>query len=116
MFMKPAKKGFIMYFDNCRRLKKLQPKWRGEVVLALGEYAERLGTGENAETYLQEQLARMPKEAAVALDFLADDARRDEGKYQSVIERRSRYKEERKSRPAAPAPAVDDDIMKYIPD
>lgn len=112
--MKKAKKGFVMYFDNCKRLKGLPPKWRGEVVLVLSEYAERLDRDEGAEAYLQEQLARMPGEAALTLGFLADDARRDEAKYQAVIERRDQYKEERKAGCEAKKPAVQNGLP-YIP-
>jgi len=45
---------------------------------------------------------------------MAGGARRDHEKYQEVERRRSKYKEERKSRPAAPAPAAEDDIWKYV--
>ena len=110
------KKGFVMYFENLRMIRDLPDHQYAAVIRVLGEYAERLSMGQEEEAYLEAEKKKLPRQVAMILEFMAGGARRDHEKYQEVEQRRSRYKEERKPRPAAPAPAVDDDIMKYIPD
>ena len=110
------KKGFVMYFENLRMIRDLPDHQYAAVIRVLGESAERLSMGQEEEAYLEAEKKKLPRQVAMILEFMAGGARRDHRKYQGTVERRSRYKEERKPRPAAPAPAVDDDIMKYIPD
>jgi len=108
------KKGFVMYFENLRMIRDLPDHHYAAVMRALGEYAERLSMGQEEEAYLEAEKAKLPRQVAMILEFMAGGARRDHEKYQEVERRRSKYKEERKSRPAAPAPAAEDDIWKYV--
>ena len=109
--------GFVMYFENCRMLRDLSDAQYAAVMRALSEYAERLAAGNGEETYLERQKAALPKETAMALEFMAGGVRRDHQKYQETIDRRSRKQPWEKGtgrREMPSGPAVEDDFSKYI--
>lgn len=82
--------GFVMYFDNCRMLRDLPDAQYAAVMRALAEYAERLADGRGEEAYLEQQKAGLPRETAMALDFVAGSIRRDHRKYQQTVDRRGK--------------------------
>jgi len=86
--MSGEKKGFVMYFDNCRKISHLPDESYAAVMRAIVEYAERLARGQEQEAFLEQRLSALPPEAAMALCFMADAARRDHESYQETIRRR----------------------------
>ena len=109
--------GFVMYFENCRMLRDFPDEQYAAVMRALSEYAERLAGGNGEEAYLARQKADLPKETAMALEFMAGSVRRDHQRYQETIDRRSRKQPLEKStgrREAVFRPAVDEDLLRYI--
>lgn len=88
--MSGEKKGFVMYFDNCRKISHLPDESYAAVMRAITEYAERLAKERDQEAFLEQRLSALPPEAAMALCFMADAARRDHESYQETIHRRSR--------------------------
>jgi len=83
-----VKKGFVVYFDNCRQLEHLPDRAYAAVWRTVTEYARRLAAGEEAEDWLTQRLASLPADAAMAARFMTDNARRDDDAYQSRIEQR----------------------------
>lgn len=100
------KKGFVMYYDNCRRLERLSDKQYAAAMKCVVAYTERLANGEDAENYLKQRLAELSAEAAMAVSFMTDDARRDHEKYLETIARRGRKK----------TGSAEDELMKYAKD
>lgn len=80
------KKGFVVYFDNCVQTAALPDATYAAVWRAVFRYAQLLAEGGDAEGFLQERLAALPAEGAMALRFLSDNARRDHGRYRSRTE------------------------------
>ena len=75
------KKGFVVYFDNCRRVNRLPDGMCAAVWRLVSTYAQYVAEGQDAETWLEEQLAALPPEAAMAAEFMTDTARRDDQRY-----------------------------------
>ena len=95
--------GFVMYFDNCRMLRDLPDGQYAAVMRGLTEYAERLAEGRGEDLYLEQQKSVLPREVAMALDFMAGSVRRDHEKYLETIARRGRKK----------TGSAEDELMKY---
>ena len=111
-----------MYFENLRMIRDLPDHHYAAVMRVLGEYAERLSVGQEEEAYLEAEKARLPRQVAMILEFMAGGARRDHEKYTEVERRRTQYKEIRKAACKAEKPAVqngqpyiDPDMQKYLP-
>lgn len=90
------KKGFVLYFENCKQLHKLPDALYAAVMRATVEYAQRLAEEDGQEEFLARQRAALPPEAAMALDFMAVSVRRDHESYQETIRRREEQREYRK--------------------
>ena len=108
------KKGFVMYFENLRMIRELPDHQYAAVVRALGEYAERLSEGQGEEAYLEAEKAKLPRQVAMILDFMAGGARRDHEKYVGVERRRSQYREGRKKQEMRSPQPPEDDVWKYV--
>ena len=103
-----------MYFENLRMIRDLPDHHYAAVMRVLGEYAERLSGGQEEEAYLEAEKARLPRQVAMILEFMAGGARRDHEKYEEVERRRAQYKEERKAGCEAKKPTVQSGLP-YIP-
>ena len=75
------KKGFVVYFDNCRRVNRLADGMCAAVWRVVTTYAGYVAEGREAESWLEEQLAALPPEAAMAAEFMTDTVRRDDRRY-----------------------------------
>ena len=82
------KKGFVVYFDNCRLLEAMSDRAYAAVWRTVTEYARRVATDEEAEDWLAQRLALLPADAAMAARFMADNVRRDDIAYCQRIEQR----------------------------
>ena len=113
------KKGFLVYFDNCRQTKELPDDQYAALWRALFEYAERLAGDGDAEAFLEEQSVAMPVLSAVTLRFIAGNIRRDHQRYQERAEElqaAQKRKAVRKEPSAGQrnAPSTDADAWKYV--
>lgn len=110
------KKGFLVYFDNCRQTEDMPDHLYAAVWRANFTYGELLARGEDAEGYLKARLSSLPKEGRMALRFMSDNARRDHERYRERTEElraAQKRNKERRDRPVAPAPDMDD-AWKYV--
>ena len=93
------KKGFVLYFDAASSLAALCAAQRGELLLALFDYAER-----TAKQSLTPETTRM------AFRFMANSIERDTKKWERQRERRSQGAAQRYARARgeaeAPAPSA----------
>ena len=94
----PVKKGFVVYFDNCRQVEHLSDRTYAAVWRTVTEYARRLAEGDGAEEWLAQHLAELPGDAAMAARFMTDNARRDDDVYRSRIEQRRAKQEQTRPR------------------
>ena len=92
------KKGFVVYFDNCRQVEHLSDRTYAAVWRTVTEYARRLAEGDGAEEWLAQHLAELPGDAAMAARFMTDNARRDDDTYRSRIEQRRAKQEQSRPR------------------
>jgi len=93
-----VKKGFVVYFDNCRQVEHLSDRTYAAVWRTVTEYARRLAEGDGAEEWLAQHLAELPGDAAMAARFMTDNARRDDDTYRSRIEQRRAKQEQSRPR------------------
>ena len=96
------KKGFLVYFDNCRLLEALPDSAYAAVWHTVTEYARRVAEEEGregtaAERWLTAHLEKLPPEAAMAVRFMAENIRRDDAAYRERIAQRRERAEQYRS-------------------
>ena len=104
------KKGFVLYFDAASSLAALCATQRGELLLALFDYAERTAKQPlSPETALVSYPA-LDEQTRMAFRFMANSIERDTKKWERQRERRSQGAAQRYARARgeaeAPAPSA----------
>lgn len=112
------KKGFVLYFDAASSLAALCAEQRGELLLALFDYAERTAKQPlSPETALASYPA-LDEQTRMAFRFMANNIERDTKKWERQRERRSQGAAQRYARARgetevpAPSAAGRNDWMK----
>lgn len=108
------KKGFVLYFDNCRRLQPLSDALYSAVMRATVEYAQRLAEEDDQEAFLERQRKTLPPEGAMALDFMAVALRRDHEKYRDTVHRREQQRERRPAKQTPDTPWGSREMQAYV--
>ena len=104
------KKGFVLYFDAASSLAALCATQRGELLLALFDYAERTAKQSlTPETALASYPA-LDEQTRMAFRFMANSIERDTKKWERQRERRARARGEAEA--PAPSAAGRNDWMK----
>ena len=109
------KKGFLVYFDNCRQTALLPDDQFALVWRAIFRYAEQVAQGREAESLLREAERGLSGEAAMALRFIASTVARDNQRYQTRTEAyRKAQSRANSSRATGSAAEMSDDAWKYV--
>ncbi len=99
------KKGFVLYFDAASSLAALCAEQRGELLLALFDYAERTAKQSlTPETALASYPA-LDEQTRMAFRFMANSIERDTRKWERQRERRSQGAAQRYARARGEAEA-----------
>ena len=104
------KKGFLVYFDNCKQTAVLPDDQYAAVWRTLFAYAEQLAKGEDGEACLEERVSAMPAATGMAARFIADNIRRDHQRYQG---RTAQYRAAQKGE-AGQKRSYDEEMAKYV--
>ncbi len=112
------KKGFVLYFDAASSLAALCAAQRGELLLALFDYAERTAKQSLTPETALDSYPALDEQTRMAFRFMANSIERDTKKWERQRERRSQGAAQRYARARgetevpAPSAAGRNDWMK----
>lgn len=98
-----GKKSFVLYFDAYDHLKALPAEQRGELLLALFEYAKAAAQGQGEPEETAANHPAMTGETRMAFSFLAQTIRRDTEQWPHKQARCSQAARERKEQQRTPS-------------
>lgn len=94
------KRGFVVYFDNCRRTAALPDEEFAAVWRTLFRYAELLAEGGDDESFLAERVQSLPAGAGMAVSFIAGNLKRDHRSYMARTGNRQKPQKPKQAPPA----------------